>query len=148
METSPTKLGFINVHKLIGSTILFLVLARLIWRFYNTKPSNSNLSIFHRTVSGIIHMLLYILIIFIPLIGMFYIWFSGYNVSILGIFNLPPLVDKDVAFAKQILPIHYNLTLLLIGLFILHLFAAIYHRFIIHDKYGIWKRMSFNFKKN
>ena len=79
---------------------------------------------------------------------MFYTWFSGYNVSILGIFNLPPLVDKDVAFAKQILPIHYNLTLLLIGLFILHLFAAIYHRFIIHDKYGIWKRMSFNFKKN
>ena len=116
METSPTKLGFINVHKLIGSTILLLVLARLIWRFYNTKPSNSNLSTLHRTISRIIHTLLYILIIIIPLNGMLYTWLSGYDVSILGIFNLPPLVDKDVAFAKQILPVHYNLTLLLIGI--------------------------------
>ena len=147
IDFSPTKLEFINFHKVIGSTILLLILARLMWKLYNPRPSNHKLPKLHHIFSNITHFVLYFLLLIIPINGMLYTWFSGFDVPILGLFDLPRLVSENKQLAKQLISIHYNLTLLLLGLFIIHLCVALYHRFVINDKYGIWKRMSLRTKK-
>ena len=147
MKLSPTKIEFINVHKTIGSTILLIILARLTWRFFNIKPTNEHLPFFHRILSFVVHFLLYFLVTLIPISGMLYSWLSGFDVPILGLFNLPRLVGENKELAKQFLFFHYNLTVVLLVLFILHSAVGLYHRFIIRDKYGIWKRIIFS-KKN
>ena len=35
MEFSPTKIGFIGIHKIIGTIIFTIVVLRLIWKFFN-----------------------------------------------------------------------------------------------------------------
>ena len=143
MESSMQKSSFIDIHKIIGSLILILVFLRLVWRFYNSQPSNDNVPFMHVVVSKFVHVILYILMIWIPIQGMLLTWTGGYDVSILGLFNLPRLVEENLMMYDQFKNFHYYFALLLTFTFIIHLSAGLYHRFIAGDKYGIWKRMSF-----
>ena len=93
MEFSMQKSSFIDIHKIIGSLILILVFLRLVWRFYNSQPSNDNVPFMHVVLSKFVHVILYILMIWIPIQGMLLTWTGGYDVSILGLFNLPRLVE-------------------------------------------------------
>ena len=143
MEFSLFKGTLINFHKIIGTTILLLVALRLGWRFYNSKPSNKEVPMFHRIVSGIIHVLLYLLILWLPIQGMLLTWIGGYDVVVLGLYTLPRLVGENFAFYEEFKGYHYTFTLILSATFLIHIIGGLYHRFLSEDKYGIWKRMSF-----
>ena len=39
MEFSPAKIGFIGIHKIIGTFIFTIVVLRLVWKFFNSKPN-------------------------------------------------------------------------------------------------------------
>jgi cytochrome b561 len=143
MEFSMQKDSFIEIHKIFGSSLLILVFLRLMWRFYNSKPSNKDIPVMHVVVSKIVHIILYTLMILIPIQGMLMTWTGGYDVSILGLFNLPRLVEENLMIYDQFKNFHYYFALLLTFTFIIHLSAGLYHRFFAADKYGIWKRMSF-----
>ena len=62
MEFSPSKIALIGIHKIIGTLIFTVVVLRLIWKFINSKPNTSELPIFHRYASNMIHILLYTLV--------------------------------------------------------------------------------------
>ena len=40
MEFSPDKIELIGIHKIIGTIIFTIVVLRLIWKFFNSKPDN------------------------------------------------------------------------------------------------------------
>ena len=143
MEFSPFKGMLINNHKIFGTAILLLVILRLGWRFSNPKPSNKEVPMTHRVASGVIHVLLYLLIIWLPIQGMLLTWTGGYDVAILGLFTLPRLIGENLAFYEEFKGFHYTFTLILLFTFLIHLAGGLYHRYIDGDKYGIWKRMSF-----
>jgi cytochrome b561 len=143
MEFSMQKPLFIDIHKISGSFLLILVFLRIIWRFYNSKPSNKEVPLMHIVVSKTVHVILYALMIFIPIQGMVLTWTGGYDVSLLGLYNLPRLVEENLIKYEQFKSLHYYFALLLTFIFTIHLSAGLYHRFITKDKYGIWKRMSF-----
>ena len=42
MEFSPAKIGFIGIHKIIGTFIFTIVVLRLVWKFFNSKPNISS----------------------------------------------------------------------------------------------------------
>ena len=46
MEFSPAKIGFIGIHKIIGTFIFTIVVLRLVWKFFNSKPNVSSLQNF------------------------------------------------------------------------------------------------------
>ncbi|MBT5011446.1 MAG: hypothetical protein HON00_00400 [Flavobacteriaceae bacterium] len=66
MEFSPAKIGFIGIHKVIGTIIFTIVVLRLIWKFINSKPDSSELPTLHRYASNTIHALLHTLVVWIP----------------------------------------------------------------------------------
>ena len=74
-------------------------------------------------------------------------WLEGADVHLLGLIKIPPLIEENFILYPQALTIHYYSALLLTALFSLHIAAALYHRFIIEDKYGVWKRMAFGRNK-
>ena len=143
MEFSPTKIVLIEFHKIIGTTIFAIVILRLIWKFSNSKPNTSELSKFHILGSKIVHLLLYAVVVLIPFQGIMMTQVGGFEVKLLGIVTVPKFIDTNFDIYPSFVKFHYQLMILLIILFAIHLSAALYHRIIKSDKYGVWNRMSF-----
>ena len=147
MEFSPLKIGIISSHKFFGTLIFTLVVLRLLWRFFNNHPKYNNIPIHHKIVSSLVHSGLYFLVIFIPIQGTYMTWVGGGDVFLLGIVKIPALVEMDFFLYDTALVVHYYSALLLTALFSVHILAALYHRFLIGDPYGVWGRMAFRGRK-
>ena len=142
LEFSPQKIAFIELHKIFGTFILFFILIRLGWRFYNTSPSNKDLPKLHRIISAIIHNLLYILIIFTTVQGTLMTQAGGFDVKLLGLITVPRLIAENLDMYPIFKSLHYTLWMILLFTFVIHLIGGIYHR-LSGDKFGVWQRMSF-----
>ena len=68
-------------------------------------------------------------------------WLGGSDVSMFGLIEIPSFVEMDFILYQKHLEIHYYSAIILTSVFTLHILAALYHRFVIKDKYGVWKRM-------
>ena len=147
LEFSPQKIALIEIHKIFGTFVLILILARLCWKFYNTSPSNKYLPKFHRIISIIVHSLLYVLVIITTIQGTLMTQVGGFDVKLLGLITLPSLIEENLDVYPVFKSLHYTLWILLISTFLIHLIGGLYHLFS-GDKYNIWKRMSFWPKKN
>ena len=147
MEFSPLKIGIIVSHKFFGTLIFTLVVLRLLWRFFNTHPKYTNIPFHHKIVSSLVHFSLYFLVVFIPIQGTYMTWVGGGDVYLLGIVKIPALVEMDFFLYDSALKVHYYSALLLTALFSVHILAALYHRFLIGDPYGVWGRMAFKGRK-
>jgi cytochrome b561 len=143
MEFSPTKISFIGIHKIIGTIIFALIIARLVWRFINRKPNSGDLSLIHKIFSRVAHFILYAIVIFIPIQGTMMTQAGGFNVNILGIISVPKIIATNKEMYPTFVEFHYILMIILTIVFLLHLSGGLYHRFIIKDKFGAWNRMSF-----
>ena len=146
MEFSPAKIGFIGIHKIIGTIIFTLVVLRLIWRFINSKPEASDLPKAHRYASNIVHTLLYVLVVWIPFQGTMMTQAGGFDVELLGLITIPKFIETNFDMHPIFVQFHYQSMITLVVIFAIHLGAGLYHRFIKSDKYTVWNRMSFRGK--
>ena len=138
-------MGFIITHNFFGTVVFSLVVLRLIWKYiFNTHPKYESIPLFHKLVSNLVHFILYGLVILIPIQGTFMTWLEGGDVYLLGLIKIPPLIEENFILYPDALTIHYYSALILTAVFSLHIAAALYHRFMIKDKYGVWKRMAFS----
>jgi cytochrome b561 len=65
-----SKMGFYALHESAGLTILFVAIARLIWRWLSPPPTQpSDMPKLMRTASTAVHHALYALLIIQPLLG-------------------------------------------------------------------------------
>ena len=142
LEFSPQKIFFIELHKIFGTFILFLILIRLGWRFYNISPSNEKLPKMHRIISMIVHNFLYFLVIVTTIQGTLMSQAGGFDVKLLGLITVPRLIAENLNMYPSFKSFHYFLWMLLLTTFVINLIGGIYHRFS-GDKFGVWKRMSF-----
>lgn len=120
-------------HKLVGVTILLLVLWRLLYRLSRGAPADEpTLEPWQRVVSHLNHWGLYLLLIVTPIAG--YIGISLFPaLDIFGLFSLPGLVAPDKEAAKTVFAVHGLLARLLLALIALHVGAALFHYFIRKD---------------
>lgn len=122
-----------NLHKLTGLLILSLMVLRLCWTLFNTKPllpvGTPN---WQRHAERGVHFLIYIAVIGMPL--------SGWIGSIAGgrpphigdfLFNLP--IESSKVLAGNAFEIHGILAIAIIVLVSLHILAALYHYLIKKD---------------
>lgn len=126
--------GFLySSHKLIGLTILFLVLARLVYRLTRGAPQpDPTVPIALTGVSHLVHWALYALLIVVPIIGYTAISYGRF-LEVFGI-PLPPVTGENKDLAKQIFEWHETGALLILLFVALHILAAIYHRFVRRDR--------------
>lgn len=125
--------AIVNLHVLIGLSILVLSGARLWWRISHRPPELPiTVSPLVRRVSLGGHFLLYTLMFVVPLIGVPTLLFRGRGIDF-GLFQIPPLLARDPQIFRPLTEVHeiaaYALILLAIG----HAIAALYHQFILKD---------------
>jgi cytochrome b561 len=126
-------------HKLVGFVLLWIVIARLVYRLWHGVPDHEpTIEPWQRVISRINHGALYVLLLALPVLG--WLGVSLYPArEIFGLFSLPPLAEPNKAAAEWVLAVHGSLAFLLIALIGLHVSAAIYHYFVRRD--GVLRRM-------
>lgn len=144
MPLSPLKLKVINWHKWAGVTILFLSLARLLWRLTHRPPALPDR--IQQTMPGWqtlayhgVHYAMYALFFIVPLLGWAYSSARGFPIVWFGVLPLPDLLPANKELAEQIKPLHGLAAFALIGLVALHVAAALKHQFV--DRDGLLSRM-------
>jgi cytochrome b561 len=133
LPLSPLKAKVFAYHKWIGVTVLGLALARLIWRATHAGPAELPMPDWQRLASRATHVLLYVLMLAIPLVGWLYTSAAGFPVVYLKLVQLPDLVSKDKELAALLKLAHKLLAWSLLSVVALHLAAALKHHFIDRD---------------
>jgi cytochrome b561 len=142
MPKGDLKKEFIGLHKGVGVLILFLVIARVLWRFMNILPSLPiTIKRWEQTVARFFHGLLYALMFLLPLSGWLMSSAGGYEVSFFGLFTLPSLISPNKALGNFFGDAHTYLGYTLIAVIVLHVLAALHHYFI--RKNDVLRRMLF-----
>ncbi|MCK0207977.1 cytochrome b/b6 domain-containing protein [Starkeya koreensis] len=128
-----------DLHKLLGFTLLWVVVLRILVRLRRgAPPPLATLTPFERIASTGMHHLLYVLLLVVPLLG--WAGISAYPaLNLFGLFDLPGILTADEPLANRILGLHGLLAQLLAILALLHIAAALRHRFIKKD--GVLRRM-------
>jgi cytochrome b561 len=123
----------VNTHVLIGLAVIILSCARVGWRLAHRPPAlpRTNGALVE-TASKLVHVLLYILMIVVPLIGIPTLLYRGRGVNF-GAFEIPPLLPRTPEVFRPLTDLHeltaYALVLLALG----HILAAFYHQFVLRD---------------
>ena len=133
-----SKMGFYAVHESAGLTILFVAIARLIWRRLSPPPSlPSDTPKMLRTASAAVHHSLYTLLIIQPLLGFMATNAWGFPMrgatAYLGFIEFPKFMEAWESLAKILSLFHTIGGWLLVVLIALHVGGALFHHAIRRD---------------
>jgi len=134
-----THAFWINLHALIGLLVFTVLLARVWWRSTHKPPAlPSDSGELPRRLAFAVHMLLYVLLFVIPLVGIVtFIWHGrAFN---FGLFRVDFAVPKNRAIFEPTEDIHTWLAYTLFALVGIHVLAALWHHYYRRD--GILSRM-------
>jgi cytochrome b561 len=128
-----------NLHKLIGLSILALMVLRLLWALTNPKPALPfNTKPWERWAERLVHWFLYLVVFLIPITGWVGSVAAGHPPQ-LGDFKFDLPITPDKALVDTSFELHEVLAITLIVLFSIHVLAALYHHYIRKD--DILRRM-------
>ena len=133
LEFSDRRIGLENTHILIGITVFYITLFRLVWKFFNSSPTEGN-SFFKGQIfiAKANHFFLYLSIFTITISGILKKLYMGEKLNFL-FFKYG--FDKDnFQLADLFYEVHIYANYLLIVLITLHILAVIVHHFIFKDK--------------
>ena len=133
LEFSDERIELENFHILIGITIFYITLFRLMWKFINPNPTSS-INIFKGQVlvAKLNHFLLYLSILMITTSGILKKLYMGETLNFL-FFNYGFKKDNFI-LADAFYQVHIYANYLLIALVILHILAVIAHHVLFKDK--------------
>ena len=133
LEFSDQRIDLENVHILIGISIFYLVLIRLIWKVFNPKPKHWNEFFKGQTlIAEINHYLLYISIFSITISGVLKKLYMGKRLNFF-IFQYA-FKESNFQLADSFYIVHIYANYLLIALVSLHILAVIIHHIYFKDK--------------
>jgi cytochrome b561 len=134
LPNNPHKIRLYALHKSIGSSLLVLVILRLLWRGYTGAPRPlPGIPAWQERVASLTHSALYALLLAIPLSGWIFNSAAGFPMQWFGLVNLPALTGRSVALRELSGTWHELLFWALIVLALVHAAAAIYHHLFLHD---------------
>jgi len=133
-DTSTIKGDVITLHKNIATTIIFLVIIRILWRYTHPAPKlPDTMSPTMKTLAHIGHLLLYVILVALPITGCLFSWSADHPAPVLYLFDIPRLVQKNDELLAIVKPLHIYISwfagLLIVG----HILAALKHHFIDKD---------------
>lgn len=134
-----THVFWINVHAILGLLLWLTLIARYWWRVRHAPPSlPPQTGALSRRLSTPVHLALYALMFIIPIVGMVtFIWHG--RILDFGLFRIDFGIPSNRAIFKPTENIHGYLAYALFALAGIHILAALWHRFVLHD--GVLGRM-------
>jgi len=123
-----------DLHRSVGVLLFALVVIRLAWRLTHPPPPlPDDVPAWQHLASGTVHRLLYAILLIQPIIGWWGTSAFGAPINVFWLFELPPLVSKDEAAAKQILGWHGIVGITLSVAVAIHIGAALFHHVVRRD---------------
>src|SRR3546814_19001670 len=114
--------------------LLALVCVRLVRRLYKGTPAMpASMPAWQRHAAHASHVLLYVLMFAMPLIGWAMVSAGGYPV-VVGAWQLPPIAPADAALFAWLRGAHRYLAFLLFATVLLNLAATLFHGLIPRDR--------------
>ena len=133
LEFSDQRINLENIHILIGISIFYVVLIRLIWKVFNPKPKHWREYFKGQTlIAEINHYLLYISVFSITISGVLKKLYMGERLNFF-IFQYA-FKKSNFQLADSFYMIHIYANYLLIALVSLHILAVIVHHIYFKDK--------------
>jgi len=138
---SDARRWLYELHKPLGILILVLAAVRLIVRLVTKAPPlPADLPAIQKLAAHASHVLLYVLMFALPLIGWAMLSAGGYPISLFGSIHLPPIVPHSAALYALLHGAHVTLALSLFVVVLGHLGAALVHGLIRRD--GVFSAMA------
>jgi cytochrome b561 len=135
-----SKKDVMGTHKSIGIIVLSIAFIRVIWRFYNIKPSASSFPAYSRILSKLNTMLFYSLMFIFPLSGILMSLAFGRNIAVFGVVLSEPVeMLQSPVIGKYAHETHEICGYLFAVALALHILGALYHTFFLKDQ--LLKRM-------
>ena len=133
LEFSDHRIDLENIHILIGIIVFYITLFRLIWKFFNSSPTDGN-SFFKGQIiiAKANHFLLYLSIFTITISGVLKKLYMGEKLNFL--FFRYGFEKDNFQLADLYYEVHIYANYLLIVLVALHILAVIAHHFVFKDK--------------
>ena len=133
LEFSDRRIDLENIHILIGITIFYFVLLRLIWKLFNPSPKfEHNFFKGQNLIAKTNHFLLYVGIFAITISGVLKKLYMGEKLNFF-IFRFA-LKDTNFQLADNFYVVHIYANYLLIALVSLHILAVITHHLLFKDE--------------
>jgi cytochrome b561 len=121
-------------HLSTGLAILGVMVLRLGWRLgHPAPPLPEDVPRWQRHASGLVHGLLYAVLIAAPLCGWAWASAKGWPIVLFGVVELPPLIAVHSPLAPLAAAAHRYLAWAILGLVGLHLAGVLYHAFVRRD---------------
>ena len=133
LEFSDLKIDLENMHIVIGISIFYFVLLRLVWKLINPKPKKWKEFFKGQTlIAKINHFLLYVSIFCITTSGALKKLYMGETLNFL--FFRYEFENDNFQLADTYYEVHIFANYLLIALVTLHILAVIFHHILFKDK--------------
>ena len=131
LDFGPERLNIENIHVIVGLSLFYLVILRLLYKVFNPTPKLQP-SIFkgQKFLAKLNHVLLYVTILSITLSGIFKKLFDGETLSI---FFKKIKIQENFELTELFYDIHVFSNYLMIALIIIHIMAVITHRLFFND---------------
>jgi cytochrome b561 len=131
LDFNEKKLTVENIHIILGLSIFYITLSRLIYKIFNPTPPLTN-SIFpgQKLIAKLNHIFLYISIFIVSISGALKKLFSGER---LDVFFLNLEINDNFNLAELFYDIHICGNYALITLISLHILAVITHKVLFKE---------------
>ncbi|SPL71106.1 cytochrome b [Acinetobacter stercoris] len=131
----------ITLHKNIATTIIFLVVIRIFWRYTHPVPElPDSMSPSMKVMAHLGHLALYLILLALPITGCLFSWSAGHPAPVLYLFNIPRLIGENPQILSIVKPLHIYISWFAGFLVIGHILMALKHHFI--DKDNVLKSMT------
>ena len=138
LEFSDRRIDLENIHILVGISVFYFVLIRLIWKVFNPSPKPEHNFFKGQTlIAKLNHFLLYVNIFAITISGVLKKLYMGEKLNFF-IFQYA-FKNSNFELADSFYIIHIYANYLLIALVSLHILATVAHHVFFKDK--ILKKM-------
>ena len=133
-------LTLVSIHKPLGIAILVLALLRLAVRLRNGAPSlPDDMPEPMKLAARLSHLLFYVLMIAMPLLGWAMLSAADYPVVVAGL-HLPAIVPASPGLHSALWTAHQTLAFVFFALILVHLAAGLFHALVRRD--GVFEAMS------
>ncbi len=125
--------GLIAWHIGVGTTILALMLLRLLWRGVGGAPALLPGPTWQQHLAKLVHVLLYAGFVVLPLLGWANASSRGWTVHLAGVVGLPALAASGAVWAHKMGNVHQVVAYVLLGAIGLHVAGALFHGVVLRD---------------
>ncbi|WP_062643275.1 cytochrome b [Caballeronia arationis] len=125
--------GLIAWHVGVGTTLLVVIAARLLWAIVRRAPAPVEQSSALRAVAKAVHMAMYALLLFVPFLGWLNASARNWMVKLGGVLPLPQIATPG-SLSASIGEFHSASSTILLMLIGLHVLAVVIHQVAIKDQ--------------